>query len=78
MGKLYKESDVLVRITTTITEKERKEILNCGWEYNELIRLGILAKKDNPQLIKRIKELEMEMSALKGRIENIEKKRKVL
>lgn len=63
--KLYTEEENLVQIHTTITEEEKKEIKECNWEYNELIRLGMVAKRENPQLIRRIGFLEQEVETWK-------------
>lgn len=67
--KIYKVDDELVQVHTTLTEKEREEICTKGWEYNELIRLGVLAKKDNPQLISRVGILEKKLEYAETRIQ---------
>lgn len=69
----YDEEDKLVKVTTTITEDEREEITAKGWAYNELIRLGMLAKEENPQLIERIGKVEEELKLLKLRVKRLEK-----
>lgn len=69
----YREDDVLVDIHTTITENERAEITSSGWAYNELIRLGMLAKKNNPQLIERVNAVEEELKIISSRLKRLEK-----
>jgi len=44
--------------TYSFFESDVNEMLNNGWTPKEVFRLGIMAKKDNPQLINRIRELE--------------------
>lgn len=64
----------LVQISTTIP-KELKDMINVkGWKFNDLIRLGISTKEDNPQLIRRIKELEKQTDEYRSgnmRLQNI-------
>lgn len=44
--------------TYSFFESDINEALNNGWSPKEVFRLGIMAKKNNPQLINRIRELE--------------------
>jgi len=63
--------------------KEDVEALKTnGWSPKELLRLGILAKKDNPQLLSRIKEMEEASESLLKKFnriarENVDLKKKV-
>ena len=52
------DDEGLAKLGVKIPEEwfEQKEELDCSWR--EIIGLGIKAKKDNPQLIQRIKNLE--------------------
>ncbi|MBR9702600.1 hypothetical protein GOV10_01060, partial [Candidatus Woesearchaeota archaeon] len=38
-----------------------------GWSPKELLRLGILSRKNNPQMIKRINEVEEDNKTLQNR-----------
>lgn len=53
------------KITTTIPIEVKKDIDERGYAYNELILLGLLAKKGNPQLIERIQMCETEIERVK-------------
>lgn len=68
MRKVYTVDDELVQIHTTITEKEREDICSKGWEYNELIRLGMIAKKEQPQIGVRISTIEKKMEVFEQRL----------
>ena len=64
---MYKDIEInekkLKKTTTTIPVDVRLYIAQKGYKINELIRLGILAKEDNPQLIDRINQLENQFMA---------------
>ena len=45
-----------VPITTTISETDYREAKAKNWALNEVFTLGMVAKRDNPQLIARITE----------------------
>jgi hypothetical protein len=52
------DENVKARIDTTVPKNVKEYIDKKNYKVNELIRLGILAKEDNPQLIQRIRDLE--------------------
>lgn len=52
------------KITTTIPRNVKNKIIGNNYRYNELITLGLLAKENNPQLIRRIQELEKRVARL--------------
>lgn len=69
-----------IKITTLMDEDQYKEIKSEGLTIKHIIKLGYLAWKNNPQLIKRINELEGQIQLLQstdkriyGRLEEIER-----
>ena len=48
----------VIAISTCLPILMHDEIKKRGWKVPELIRLGVLAKKENPQMISRIRELD--------------------
>lgn len=57
-----------VIISTTIRQEEYEDIKKNFWPMNHLIRLGVKAIQDNPQMIKRINELEGVIQRLQQRM----------
>jgi len=62
---------VVAIISTCITYEAHRKIKDMHWKVPELIYLGIKAKEDNPQLLKRINELETENANLGGKIQRL-------
>lgn len=56
----------LIKVTTTLPRSVRDYLKSKGYKLNDLIRLGALAKQDNPQLISRIKVLEDNMQTIRN------------
>ena len=73
MNENVKFIDVMIdetdrqKVTTTLPTAVRGYIASKGYKLNDLIRLGTLAKEDNPQLISRLKLIEEKYT----KIENI-------
>lgn len=44
--------------TYSFFDEDINEAITNGWTPKEIFKLGILAKKGNPQLIERVRELE--------------------
>lgn len=65
---------VRVQICTCLELEIHKIIKEARWKIPDLITLGIKAKKDNPQLIYRINELEAMNSLLVKRLQDHAKK----
>lgn len=61
-------------ITTTLTVEEKEFIASKKWKYNELIRLGIYAKENNPQILARVKEIEETNERLANKIQSYAKR----
>jgi len=51
-------------ITTCLEIEFINEIKKNGWKYNDIMKLGIIAKKENPQMINRIREMEQKQAVL--------------
>jgi len=69
-----------IRMNTLIDKEQYEEAKKEGITIKHLIKLGYLAWKNNPQLIKRIGELETQMQQLQatdrrlyGRIDQIQR-----
>lgn len=56
------------RVDTTLPKGIVSYIKNNGYKINELIRLGILAKEDNPQLIDRIEMIENRFKVIENKL----------
>lgn len=56
-------------ITTSLPTAIKNYIKSKNWRTNELIRLGILAKEDNPQLIERVSNTERDIKILEKRMD---------
>lgn len=65
---VYKETDVIKQIHTTLAQREADECDRNGWAYNDLIRLGMQAKKQNPGMLERINKLEKEVHTIRDLI----------
>ena len=61
----------LEKVTTTLPKEVKAYIRDKGYRVNELIRLGLVSKEDNPQLIDRIRRLETSFSFIEKRLEEI-------
>jgi hypothetical protein len=71
------------RINSTLPEEVFEEIKKEGFKIPELIKLGLLAKKNNPQLFDRFADLQEQISVLRSimrnqasRIKDLERKDK--
>jgi len=65
-------------ISTTIDVEDRDIIKQNNWKYNEVFKLGLFAKKNNPQMIDRIKKLEEKNLLLAQKLNVLAKKCYVL
>ena len=64
--------DKTSQVNTTLSNKEIKFIRDeMHWKYNELIRLGVLAKKNNPQMLVRLREVEDDRDKLMNKIRQL-------
>lgn len=68
-----KKEFVTINKTYMFFETDIKELNRNGWTAKEIFRLGIMAKKDNPQLINRINALEAQNNYVNNRITNLSK-----
>ena len=64
----------VVRVSTTIPIELHEEIKNLRYKVSDLVRLGFLAKKDNPQIIDRIRELEKDNRLLDKAVKKLQVK----
>lgn len=71
INELKIEEEITGRITTTIPKDIKDYIKRNGYKYNELLRLGIMAKENNPQMIDRIRILENRNEVIERRLEYI-------
>lgn len=51
-------SEGKVKITSSVPVHIWEEIQENAWKYNELIIMGVQAKKQNPQILQRLADLE--------------------
>lgn len=58
----------LERVDTTIPKEVKAYLKEKGWKVNDLIRLGMLAKEGNPQLIERVREVEDKFKVIESRL----------
>jgi len=63
-----------ITTSTTIRREIYDRIKKEGWKVSELVRLGVCAKEQNPQLIQRIKELEAENSKISAKLQTYAKR----
>jgi len=63
-----------ITISTCTDPESYAEIKKNHWKVPELIRLGIWSKKNNPQLISRLKEVERMNGELAVKVQRYAKK----
>jgi hypothetical protein len=51
------------KISTTIGEEAVKEVKRNNWKWNDLIYMGIAAKKQNSPYVERIKEMDRKLES---------------
>lgn len=61
----------LKTISTTLPIEAYNEIKQARYAFNELILLGLLSKKNNPQMIARMGEMERENARLIRKIQEL-------
>lgn len=66
-----KKEFITIMKTFMFFEKDIKELNSNGWTAKEIFRLGILAKKNNPQMLDRITQLEEREKFLSNRVSNL-------
>ena len=55
--------------TYSFFDSDIDKMLNNGWTPKEIFRLGIMAKENNPQMIERIRELEISNVKLSDKLQ---------
>lgn len=61
-----------IQISTTVKTELLAQIKEHGYKVSELIKLGFLAKKNNPQLLERVKNSEKETETLQNSIKRLQ------
>lgn len=69
-----RQGDKVVTPGTTLELSEWEQIKEKKWKLNELIRLGMKSKEDNPQLLARLHNLETENVRMTNNITKYQEK----
>ena len=56
------------QICTCLYVEDIELIKRNNWKYNDLIKLGLLSKTENPQLIKRLNETQLDLKHLIAKV----------